>query len=344
MVEAKEIDFWRGEPVDVKKLARRLRKKCVERGKYRFVVFESGKKHRLWKPAKGDKRKLGKSDLFSSRIYDDPNILQHKLGGSFEEFNEVCTFEVSLCNQRCWYCFQEDKKIHKTSNTEFLSPEQILDKFISLRKEEEELNSLRISGGEPGIYPDLWVKLLELAEERGLESEIGIWSETNCTSGISEDGKSLMEEWSDGRLNQLGEYDNFYLHPCIHGITPQNFYDNTRADPSIFEEIFNTLEILIENGVDIYPTIAGNLSPPEALRGFFERIDDIHENLPLKFYLIKNDLKYKPTKKKIKDLREKFGDPPMYDFEENTKIWNKILKEEKGRNYGEIPRYKVRLE
>lgn len=344
MNQSQGIDFWRGDPIDAKKLAKKLRKKCFKDSKYRFVVFNSGKEHRLWKPVKGDQRSLEGSDLFSARVYDDPNILKHKLGGSCEEFNKVCTFEVSLCNQRCWYCFQKNEKLCKTSNTEFLSPEEILDKFISLREEEENLNSLRISGGEPGIYPDLWIKLLNLAEKRGLKDEIGIWSETNCTTGISEDEESLLEKWSDGSLDQLGEYDNFYLHPCIHGITPQNLYDNTRVDPSIFGDILKTLSLLIDNDIDIYPTIAGNLSPPEALEDFFDRINKIHEKLPLKFYLIKNSFEYEPTKKKIKDLKENFGQPPIYDFEENTKRWDRILRERKGYNYGEIPRYKIRLE
>jgi uncharacterized Fe-S cluster-containing radical SAM superfamily protein len=312
---------------------------------------------RQWQPIK-DKRSLAFDengtritdfDPYKDSWFDYPVIVRSKLGGSWELYNLLTTIHVPACTFSCWHCYVDDqaknpRQMLERDSIEYVSASDIVDAFLSQREMDEakgrKTNVLRVSGGEPFLSPDLILQILKYLRMKDLSDEIFVWTETNLSPFLKDDGssKSLVEEWVD--LRELATYDNLAVHPCLHGISPSNYHHITQCDPYYFDGLLSGLDMLVKLRFDVYPTIGSNVSPPSMIPYIFRRIRDIHKDLPQRFAFIDYELLYPPTRERIlKTLKP----TRLYNKIAVIHTWDRLLKESYGEGYPVKPRHMVSL-
>jgi len=283
-------------------------------------------------------------NIFLDSLFDYPTIIQFKLGayGSWEQYNRLISVHIGGCNFRCWHCYCDDSLL-TGKNLLFMTPKELINRFIEQRRKDLALgmpsNVLRITGGEPFLAPDLILSCLEEIHERRLDERVFVWSETNLSPFIKQHNseKCLAEKWVD--LDKIARFKNFALHPCIHGITPENLFENTRVDGRWLDDLINGLKVLIQHKIDIYPTISSNMCTPNGIENFFQKLRSINRYLPLRFALIEFHLDYPGVMAR--------SDAQKHDRVYNKYLvlskWNALLQEEYGLSYAEKPRHEVPL-
>ncbi|MCG2790764.1 MAG: radical SAM protein [Actinomycetia bacterium] len=345
------------------------------------VASEPGfvkKYFRIFTPVKSYKgRRLnaiyGESfNSFKDTLMDYPTIVQYKMGKvgvlNWKNYNRLISLHVSRCPLNCWHCYIEEclkcncnictiKKVDCNRNRknemyikeDWFSAKKIVESFIeqrNLNKGKEcfsNTNILRITGGEPFLVPDLLLEILEELKNKQLHKEAFLWAETNLIPLIvQENNRKLVP---DEVLDKLAKYDNFCVHPCFHGVNQNNFEEVTGQTIDNFNFLLNAFERLLNAGIDIYPTFGSNMSSPEDVECFYNKISGINELLPLRFCLIEYDLDYNPIKWRRKNIsnfpkdREK-----VYDRFQVIEKWDELLKKNTGYKYGVIPRHLVPIE
>lgn len=285
-----------------------------------------------------------KLNIFIDSLFDYPTIIQSKLEtyGRWEQYNRLLSTQLGGCNFRCWYCYCADDLL-KGRNVVFLTAEELINRFIEQRRKDFTLgiesNILRISGGEPFLAPDLILSCLEKIKELRLENRVFVWSETNLSPFLKEPNSqnSLAEKWAD--LDKISRFKNFALHPCLHGITPENLYENSNIDSRWFDGLVNGLKILIQYKIDIYPTFSSNTCPPDHVDELFKKLLSINKNLPLRFALIDYHLDYPTILRRTQAQEHK----TVYNKYMLISKWNELIQSQYGLSYAEVPRHQVPL-
>jgi len=330
---------------------------------------------RIFTPVKPESgRKLnaiygGAFNPYKDTLMDYPTIIQFKLEKigkeTWDHYNRLISLHVSECPLDCWHCYIENclkTKCDRCSIFEFCksgylekikisygykSADEILTDFLKQREIDKDKgkfsNVLRITGGEPLLVPNLLSELLNLLRDKKLDKEIFIWTETNLIPLIIED-QSKEPLISDKLLTELSNFNNFCIHPCFHGISKDNFKENTGVELNI-DLLINALKRLIEFGIDVYPTFGSNVSNPDHIDEFYSKISALDPLLPLRFNLIEFDLNYKPIgyrREKDPTFNEKHK--KVYDRFLVLQKWSDLLKKNtRYYNYGDIPRHLVPL-
>lgn len=281
-------------------------------------------------------------NIYLDTLFDYPTIIAAKMKNDWSAFNRFLSVNVGGCCFRCWYCFCDDAYLHG-ANCISLKPEKIVDRFVETRRKDYSLgistNVLRISGGEPFLVPEFIMKCLERIKDLKLDKEVFLWCETNLAPFVSnsKSQKSLVEEHID--LRELSHYDNFALHPCLHGINPENLQESCGVAKSWFDSIINALRTLVDNRIDIYPTFGTNVSPPNAVENIFQTLYGIHWRLPQRIALIEYHFDYLPVlRREIASKKEK-----IYNRFLVVHKWNKLLLQEYDKQYAEVPRNEVAI-
>lgn len=281
-------------------------------------------------------------NLYFDSLMDYPTIIQSKLGGRWEQYNHMIAVQVAACTPfNCWHCYL-DEELKQGKLCTFVTVTQILDSFLDQKKRDRqqgvEDNVLRITGGEPFLLPDLILECLADIKGRGLDKEVFVWTETNLSPFLKRSGaqRTLVEEWlaEEGKsLHDLARYTNFCVHPCLHGITRQNMeWITMSVDAECFDELVEGLRVLLEYGIDIYPTFGANVSPPESLSDIFDKLVSIHRNLPLRFALINYDLHYEQVLARTKRNVEQYS--MVYNKDLVIKVWDELIRKEYESEYG----------
>lgn len=327
---------------------------------------------RIFTPAKSYKgRKLNPvyGDVFNpfkDTLMDYPTIVQYKLGKvgtlDWKNYNRLISLHISRCPLNCWYCYIEEclksncnictvekycdqnMKAQKGIKEDWFSAKKIVDGFVEQRKLDKEnglsSNILRITGGEPFLAAELLLEILDELKDRQLHEEVFLWTETNLIPLIVQDNDETIV--SDELLNKLAAYHNFCVHPCFHGLNENNFEEVTGQMIDDFNLLLNAFKRLLDAGIDIYPTFGSNMSSPEDVERFYDRISGINELLPLRFCLIEYDLDYNPVKwrrKNIPNFAKKHE--KVYDRFQIIEKWDELLRKNTGYKYGDIPRHLV---
>lgn len=332
---------------------------------------------RIFTPVKPEKgRKLnpiyGNSfNPFKETLMDYPTIVQYKLGkigiNNWEEYNRLISVHTALCPINCWHCYLEeclktdcrfcsagdycyktwqDEEIGLKIKRGWFTAKTILDFFLQQRKSDcsknKYSNIIRITGGEPFLVPDLLLELLIEIKNQNLDSEIFVWTETNLLPlCVKKDDAFLIP---DELLRQLSDYKNFCVHPCFHGINPNNFEENTGEKIEDYKSLIQALKRLVDAGIDVYPTFGSNVSNPDTIDAFFREVSAIHPMLPLRFYLIEFDLDYTPIKRRRdNDTKYKTDHNRVYNRFWVIDRWIELLNTNTGYRYGDLPRHLAQL-
>jgi uncharacterized Fe-S cluster-containing radical SAM superfamily protein len=237
-----------------------------------------------------------------------------------------------------------------------VTADMVIDALIStLRAEQKERGILRITGGEPFLIPDFILECLEEIKKRGLEKKILVWAETNLTPFLPspDEGEPIIEAWEveeghSWRWRDLAKFENFCLHPCLHGVDTDSFKRNTGFTISNFGRLLEGLEMLLRAGISIYPSIGMQVTPPNKIESFFGQLMEIDPYLPLLVAVRDYDFAYEPVLRRLERLtsnrqmkQSTFKVDRIYNKTLVVMKWNALLEKHLGRSYAEMPRHLV---
>lgn len=310
------------------------------------------------KPSSGRNMRGASFDKNVDSLFDYPNIISSKLGLPWQYFNLLLSVHIASCPLNCWYCYVDEclrlqcddchlqntrKCLQKTGrfdNYEGRTAEEIYRLFLREHNNSaNRINVLRITGGEPFLAPELIHELLSCIRKDNLDSRLFIWAETNLVPFLrSDDGRRYFQRYSKITIEDLSSFNNWALHPCLHGVSSDNILAQTGARIEL-DDLLDALDFLIRSKIDIYPTIASNLCSPSDLQILFNKLRDLHQSLPLRFALVEYDFGYPPVYNRISSgtVEEK----SIYDQGINIKVWNDKCMEAYGHEYAQIPREKI---
>jgi uncharacterized Fe-S cluster-containing radical SAM superfamily protein len=305
-----------------------------------------------------------KFDLFADSLMDYPTIINFKLGyneSNWESYNHLISIHVARCPLNCWHCYlyeclknecglacsnydtcNHEKKSELKIKEDWFSAKEIVESFIQRRQSDLErgikTNVLRITGGEPFLIPTFILEILQELQERNLQNEIFVWTETCLVplAVIKNDGNYQI---SDDLLKSMAKFNNFCVHPCFHGLNSSEFEQITGEKIGDYNHLFTGFKRLLNAGIDVYPTFGSNVSDPDLLEKFFNEISVIDHHLPLRLALVEYSAGYRPIQERLESqphLKSKVISKEKKD--EQIQKWDTILKAKTGYNYGDIPR------
>lgn len=259
------------------------------------------------------------------------------------EYNEEFMYWLDACTLSCHFCYIHPEIFFANYKGGLFSIDEILDEFEKIRGNKDILY-FRISGGEPSIIPEQWLWVLEGLEKRNFQ-DVFVSSETNLTTG-----RLIKKLMKDGRipndlLEKIARYKNFALFPCFKGTDPNNFYQNTGADPKLFGDQFDSLELYLEKGIKAYPYI---INPdPIKMGEFLETIEKrFGKEMILNLHILKVQIYGNPQVSRYAfNWLYSYYVPKLKDYERNyedsVKVFDEFLREKYGVEYKEIPRGQV---
>lgn len=188
-------------------------------------------------------------------------------------------FQNAVCNWRCWYCFVDFKLLSGNPKfSSFLSCRELVDMYLDQSDPPEVID---LSGGQPDLTPE-WVPwMMKELTSRGLSDKIYLWSDDNLSNDY------FWRYLSEEQLDLINGYKNYGRVCCFKGIDEDSFVLNTKATPDLFEQQFKLFDRLLMNlKVDLYCyitlTAQTNTNFSTAIPKLFDRLQSIHENLPLR--------------------------------------------------------------
>ncbi len=187
-------------------------------------------------------------------------------------------FQNSICNWRCWYCFVDYKLLSgnpKYSN--FKTCDELLDLYL---KEDNPPKVIDFTGGQPDLTPE-WVPwMMNTLIDRGLSDDIYLWSDDNLSNDY------FWRFLSDKDIDLIKNYSMYGRVCCFKGIDKESFSLNTKASPELFDNQLELAGRLIDLKIDLYfyltLTSSTHTNFSKVIPSFMDRLQSIHENLPLR--------------------------------------------------------------
>ena len=137
-----------------------------------------------------------------------------------------------------------------------------------------------LSGGQPDLTPE-WVPwMINEIQTRTLENEIYLWSDDNLSNDY------FWRFLSQAEIDLVSSARNYGRVCCFKGFDESSFSFNTQADGSLFLRQFDLFRRFLEVDIDIYAYVT--LTAPsddriqDRVRIFVDRLQAVHENLPLR--------------------------------------------------------------
>ena len=188
-------------------------------------------------------------------------------------------FQNASCNWRCWYCYVPfDLLAAHPTRSSWRTAGELVDLWRAL---DDPSPILDLSGGQPHLVPEWVVWTMRALREQGLEKSTYLWSDDNLSTDY------LWRFLSDDDLELLATYESYGRAICFKGIDPHSFSLNTMAAPALFEEQFRLAGRVIDLRVDTYAYVTITNDAPESeipdlVNGLLDRLQDVHELLPLR--------------------------------------------------------------
>jgi uncharacterized Fe-S cluster-containing radical SAM superfamily protein len=301
---------------------------------------------RVFRPINADKGRKSPDqsgfdfDRYTDALSDSPITIGNKMGMNWENFKYHIIIQSSVCNFRCHYCYVDFKYLGKVMI--HVTAEEILNQFLEQRAlaklQNIDYNVLRISGGEPMLVPDLTLYCLRRLKEMKLDKEICIKTETNLSPLAKYNGLPLAAQWAD--FKEMASYQNFLVHPTVHGISPENLRKTANAPLEMYSMVCEGLSTLVDYGLDFYPSFGANTVELADVEPFFVTMQAIHKNLPLRFAVRPFKFNYDAVSNRKNDkLAQQINSQKLV-----IDKWDSLLRQTYGYSYAELPRYQVKLD
>ncbi len=216
-----------------------------------------------------------------------------------ERQNEIRAqvFQNAACNWRCWYCFVPFNLLSADpSRSTWLTPQKLVQCYLS---ESDRASVLDLSGGQPELVPEWVLWTIEELERSGLQEKVYLWSDDNLSCD------HFWRFLTAKQQEHVAGYPNYGRVACFKGFDEQSFAFNTRAETDWFDRQFELMNRLVCSGMDIYAYVT--LTTPQAdniasgVPRFVDRLQEIHENLPLRTVPLEIQ-NFTPMLKRVNDI------------------------------------------
>lgn len=206
-------------------------------------------------------------------------------------------FQNSACNWRCWYCYVPFALL---GAHEGQSEWRTADELVAAWQDEPGAPLvLDLSGGQPDLVPE-WVPwTMHALIDRGLDKGTYLWSDDNLSTDY------FWRHLSDDDIALIGSYRNYGRAICFKGIDEESFELNTAAPPAGYDAQFGYARGLLGTGMDLYcyVTLTTDAEPakiPGLVDRFVDRLQEVHENLPLRTVPLQVSV-FGPVRGRIRD-------------------------------------------
>jgi len=305
-------------------------------------------------------------DIFHDWLMDFASISANQLGRSdWRNFRRMLLIHVPTCPLFCWYCFNDawpcapPTDPTKTTRTAVATsgttpPSEIIAAFKCYREgfaksESNQVNVLRVSGGEPFMYPE---HIAELATEfekafQGVSEPPFLWVDTNLVplAKSTDQHRAAIDA-----LKLLGA--RAAIHACLHGADDASFVRNTGNKNIEFSQLLSALGMLIDAELHVYPRINPVGLQPKEVGIIFHELRKIREDLPARTYLGPVELCYESSSDRIslyegrESISGKLAKKPSHTHGEaalqpaNAAVytWNQLMETTYGVGYAVLPR------
>lgn len=247
------------------------------------------------------------------------------LGLSDEDTLEAQVFQNAACNWRCWYCFVPFRLLDAVEEAgAWLRAEDLVD----LYQREPEVNRRRmidLTGGQPELVPE-WVPwTMEALRARDLDGKVFLWSDDNLSNDY------FWRYLSDAQQELVATFPAYGRVACFKGLDDASFAFNTEADPALFSRQFELFGRLLSTGMDLYGyvtlTTPNDTGIDDAMARFVDRLQAIHENLPLRTVPLKIGV-WGVVKKRLalfSESRTELSNRAMVNQQRAVEAWNREL-------------------
>jgi uncharacterized Fe-S cluster-containing radical SAM superfamily protein len=288
---------------------------------------------RLFTPVKRERLRLPTSlrEFHALRHFatlsDSPVLAAYKLGGHWTDHNLAAIFHLAACNLRCRYCYVDYR--HLSGKDSFPSnAKAIITEFIALKtllaSRATPLSTLRISGGEPTLAPELIVSILEEFVSRGLDRDCLLKVESNMTTfayALERSGPSIQNA-----LRNLGRY--LAIHVTVHSV----------PGTGTWRRAMDGLQLALSLSLDVYPAIGGADWSADDMNVAYDALATLAPNLPLR-------LAVRPFNLTYNILRNRHG---LGKYQLDTRVapsqtWEEVLRHHTGLDYLHPARHEVSI-
>jgi uncharacterized Fe-S cluster-containing radical SAM superfamily protein len=273
----------------------------------------------IYDPLKKKRKCYGFRDweiVKETRPLDYSKITENLFGISSKYLASV---DISGCISSCFFCWVDWENEYKFK-ARFYSHDEIYERLLDLKGD-----IWRFTGGEPLIVPELPLEICAKLHIDNLQKVF--WLETNLLP------LAIYHDFARG----LSEYKRVVVHCSIKGADSESYERITGLDGEYYKLTLLGLKSLIENGIEVFPSLLVNNLPPDKLELLFNDLLEIHSKLPLRV-MIRRVLLYAPTVRRMKESRIK-----LYSFNECLQRWNRLLIESYGTGYINVQRWKIKL-
>lgn len=187
-------------------------------------------------------------------------------------------FQNAGCNWRCWYCFVPFPLLEGREDLAvWIRPDELVASYLS---DQDRADVLVLSGGQPDLVPEWTPWMLRSLAEQGAAETTYVWVDDNLSNDY------FWRFLSNDDLDLVARAPNFGRVGCFKGFDPESFAFNTEADPLLFDRQFELFARHLTLGIDCYAYVT--LTGPAlsavgtAVPRFLDRLQAIHENLPLR--------------------------------------------------------------
>ena len=262
----------------------------------------------------------------------DPALKFH--GGASADFLRAQVFQNAVCNWRCWYCFVPfDLLSANHKHSAWLTAGELLDLHLD---QPEPPRVLDLTGGQPDLTPE-WVPwMIQEVRLRGMENQIYIWSDDNLSTDY------FWRFLSATEIDRVSGAKNYGRVCCFKGFDEASFSFNTLAEGSLYLRQFELFRRFVNIGIDVYAYVT--LTSPTAdmlsarMRVFVDRLQSIHENLPLRTVPLEIQV-FSPVQARVTDEHQK----ALEIQQEAIVAWNREIEDRYSLDQRTLPITEVSL-
>jgi uncharacterized Fe-S cluster-containing radical SAM superfamily protein len=169
------------------------------------------------------------------------------------------------CGLLCKFCWFSDEALHHPATVgTFYSAENVAEKMLQIA-EKSGLRQLRLSGGEPTLGKEHFLRLLELLDNKGYTFIL----ETN----------GIPLAYDEDYASQLSNRKSIHVRVSLKGCNEKEFAMLTGANPENFNLQLKALKKLVEHDVSCHPSVMASFSTKENMQSLIKKIAGINRKL-----------------------------------------------------------------
>lgn len=174
-------------------------------------------------------------------------------------YGGIATADCVGCCLRCLFCWSWHIVTQPENIGRFYSPEEVAKQLISIARKKG-FRQIRVSGNEPTLNRHHLLKLISL-----IPKDFQFILETN----------GILIGSDPSYAKELSQFSNLYVRVSLKGTSNSIFTRLTHAKPEGFDFQLRALENLVQEGIDCFPAVIADFSPPEDILNLRNRLETI---------------------------------------------------------------------